>query len=89
MTFHGVAVLLVVFALLETSYSRPQRYKTDIAPEEAGEANSDGRSQAKKVVTFSFDVEVASEEEQPRPYLNELLPFKEPCAADLLRLVLR
>lgn len=91
MAFYGVAVLLVVFALPETTYSRPLRYETDIAPEEAGKAdcNSDDGSQAEKVVTFSTDVEVASEKEQPRSYLNELLPCRELHTANLLRLILR
>ena len=40
------------------------------------------------MVTFSIDVEVASEAEQPRSYLNQLLPFREHYAANLLRLVL-
>lgn len=89
--FYGAVVLLVVFALPETSYSRPLRYETDIAPEKAGKANSnsDGGSQVKKVVTISTDVEVANEEEQPRSYSNELLPFRELYAANLLQLVLR
>ena len=89
--FYGVVVLLVAFALPETTYSRPIQYETDIAPEEAGEANnnSDGGTQVEKMVTISTDVEVASEEEQPRSYWNELLPFRELYAANLLRLVLR
>ena len=91
MAFYGIVVLLVVFALPETSYSRPLRYETDIAPEEAGKANgnSDGGSQVEKVVTISTDIEVASEEKQPRSYSNELLPFRELYATNLPQLVLR
>ena len=92
MAFYSVAVLLVVFALPETDYTRPLRYETDIAPEEVEKASgsSDRGLQNGKVDTVRTDVEAASEvEEQPRSYLNELLPCRGLRAASPLSLILR
>ena len=92
MAFYSVAVLLVVFALPETDYTRPIRCETDIAPEEAEKASgsTDGGLQTGKEVTIRTDVEATSEdEEQPRSYLNELLPCKGLHAANPLPLILR
>ncbi|KAI9743542.1 MAG: hypothetical protein M1818_002856 [Claussenomyces sp. TS43310] len=85
--FYGVALLLVVFALPETSYVRPLQYETDVVSEEADTTDA---FQTEKEVTAGVDVEVASEEEErPRSYLKQLIPYKNLHAGNPLRLIIR
>jgi MFS family permease len=87
--FYSIAVLLVIFALPETTYSRPLRYEVDIVPE-AAEADSHDGSQTEKLGTVGTAVEVLGEvEEQPISYLKQLFPYRNLHSGNPFRLVIR
>ena len=72
-------MLFVVLALPEIDYTRPLRYETEIAPEEAEKASgsTDGGLQAGKEVTIRMNVEATSEHEEQLSFsLNALLPCR-------------
>ena len=90
--FYSVGLILVVFVVPETNYSRPLRYETDIAPEIADKdlESSDGGSQTEKTATVATDVESANEEnEKPLSYWQQLLPCRDFKYVNPLPLFLR